>query len=81
MSYTCKTLILDPKKIQMLDFSYFNDGVNSTAIIQEFIGQVGNDAEYVYMLPRNKQFVYIFLIGPYRDWETDRKSTRLNSSH
>ena len=20
-------------------------------------------------------------IGPYRDWETDRKSTRLNSSH
>ena len=23
----------------------------------------------------------IFPIGLYRDWETDRKSTRLNSSH
>ena len=21
------------------------------------------------------------ILGPYRDWETDRKSTRLNSSH
>ena len=30
-------------------------------------------------------FVYLFdmnaLTTPYRDWETDRKSTRLNSSH
>ena len=24
---------------------------------------------------------YIDLMGQYRDWETDRKSTRLNSSH
>ena len=22
-----------------------------------------------------------FIVPPYRDWETDRKSTRLNSSH
>ena len=26
-------------------------------------------------------FVYASLVAGYRDWETDRKSTRLNSSH
>ena len=23
----------------------------------------------------------VIMVAPYRDWETDRKSTRLNSSH
>ena len=27
------------------------------------------------------EVVGVFLPGDYRDWETDRKSTRLNSSH
>ena len=26
-------------------------------------------------------YIYVNGMGPYRDWETDRKSTRLNSSH
>ena len=26
-------------------------------------------------------FPYVIVVGAYRDWETDRKSTRLNSSH
>ena len=32
---------------------------------------------YVYNITEEDQNKY----GPYRDWETDRKSTRLNSSH
>ena len=28
--------------------------------------------------PKDKDYV---IVGTYRDWETDRKSTRLNSSH
>ena len=34
-----------------------------------------NISEYIKLVDKNK------LDGPYRDWETDRKSTRLNSSH
>ena len=30
---------------------------------------------------KNKLNKIIKIIKPYRDWETDRKSTRLNSSH
>ena len=30
---------------------------------------------------RTLAFVYLFMLTFYRDWETDRKSTRLNSSH
>ena len=33
------------------------------------------------VLPRTKPAVIILGSGRYRDWETDRKSTRLNSSH
>ena len=29
----------------------------------------------------NMHMDYFFFYEPYRDWETDRKSTRLNSSH
>ena len=28
-----------------------------------------------------KAICILFIVGRYRDWETDRKSTRLNSSH
>ena len=28
-----------------------------------------------------RQGKMVILVGEYRDWETDRKSTRLNSSH
>ena len=34
-----------------------------------------------YMLPGGYKRVEVEHKGKYRDWETDRKSTRLNSSH
>ena len=50
----------------------------------------GNTYHSVRIFKDDKQVAYIpfiygygeqFLHTPYRDWETDRKSTRLNSSH
>ena len=40
---------------------------------QAFVGQLG-----AYSFPANTRCM---VLGGYRDWETDRKSTRLNSSH
>ena len=31
--------------------------------------------------PEHIKFNYLRSLNQYRDWETDRKSTRLNSSH
>ena len=33
------------------------------------------------MMLLGRYVAYVLLGGGYRDWETDRKSTRLNSSH
>ena len=39
-------------------------------------------AEFYQELKRNlSNYTDLMNGGPYRDWETDRKSTRLNSSH
>ena len=39
-----------------------------------------NKFDYAYKADRNGNY-YSMTGGKYRDWETDRKSTRLNSSH
>ena len=48
-----------------------------------FPGGEGDSESYKYLFNSNGTKIYDFLNngGEYRDWETDRKSTRLNSSH
>ena len=49
--------------------------------------EIGNQAEFLGVMPSNEMLARWFVndgskVGlVYRDWETDRKSTRLNSSH
>ena len=43
--------------------------------LNEIIGHVGKIMYAIHKIP----FVWVNFL--YRDWETDRKSTRLNSSH
>ena len=55
--------------VSVKDFGAVGDGiVDDTVAIQTALDS--NSYAYVYLPP-----------GTYRDWETDRKSTRLNSSH
>ena len=56
------------------------DALNSAPKYQSTLTQWGNELykETGYLLDEND---YQYLITGYRDWETDRKSTRLNSSH
>ena len=53
-----------------------NDGVNETAKKDVVLAQI-NTRKTQYATDR----AAIIAQQPYRDWETDRKSTRLNSSH
>ena len=52
---------------------------DSTAVHDEVTGE--GVAQYVTDLPPWQLDATTLENDPYRDWETDRKSTRLNSSH
>ena len=44
-------------------------------------GGMGNLMKQAQMMQENMKRAQAELANEYRDWETDRKSTRLNSSH
>ena len=54
-------------------------------LASEYIKKQGKRGDVMEMLVAISQlqdfFITIKQLGAYRDWETDRKSTRLNSSH
>ena len=51
------------------------DSKTNNVILYDIEGFVGGEN-----IKKNKRYIKT-IIGGYRDWETDRKSTRLNSSH
>ena len=65
----------------MLDVFGLPETLNSNVTIFRTGGASGSGTFQTWTKPRNCSMVYILCTGPYRDWETDRKSTRLNSSH
>ena len=48
---------------------------------KETLALAKNDEEFKALLEHPDERVQALVAAPYRDWETDRKSTRLNSSH
>ena len=64
---------------------FYNDSIKDFSMFDGTYFEVSDDIRFKY-LESNGNFYFttseaIKKISAYRDWETDRKSTRLNSSH
>ena len=89
-AWNIKKKIMDIKKItnELCVEVYATDNEGTTMIIKKAIGEEGVHGTYmnIYytlmnMKKKCKMGCKIDTGASYRDWETDRKSTRLNSSH
>ena len=72
------------RDVESLLLTYLNS-LDNTIALQEDTVSVSN-LMYAEMLCQSQEWVLLYfnevsLNVAYRDWETDRKSTRLNSSH
>ena len=87
-----KTIGLTDRKVLLMNrpWDYFTQRIMvPCGRCEECLRQQRNDwyvrlereTKYQKSLHRNSVFVTITIAPAYRDWETDRKSTRLNSSH
>ena len=78
--------ISDEEFTEMLDFRKRNPEVIKKAIKEANLDPIDLDLDDIQYTPHSKvmsdaDYEFKETIGNYRDWETDRKSTRLNSSH
>ena len=82
MGFGGKERILDLDKIEVSnELNYWVD-YERPSTYEEFLEKTPQFCEYLFKEAQiNNSTIKDYITNKYRDWETDRKSTRLNSSH
>ena len=73
--------ILNKDKIGLSLVPYYNNTSGNEEMIVNKQNIYRDEELKILLAKETYQEIYNIAMGTYRDWETDRKSTRLNSSH